>query len=133
MQHVYLFMFTASTLLFTGCSTCCFPSPHTYDKEIVFVKGAPYLIPYGTLFNTTPVSEEITRNDYRKYGHTSCENGDLLWVYPDTAKSLKKTYRTDGADAFSYAYGEAIRTGYMGCAKKLTQHEYDYYHTHYGL
>jgi len=28
----------ASTLLFAGCCTC-FPQSHTYDKDIVFVKG----------------------------------------------------------------------------------------------
>lgn len=122
----------ASTLLFAGCCTC-FPQSHTYDKDIVFVKGNPYLIPRGALFNTTPVTEDLTVKDHRMYGKSHCRKGDITWVSPKTAKELKETYRIDGADAFSYAYGEAIRTRRMGCARPLTQSEYAYYKAEYGL
>jgi len=122
----------ASTLLFTGCCTC-FPQPQTHDENIVFVKGKPYLIPHGALFNTTPVKENVTVNDYNINGKSQCKKGDVTWVSPKTAKELKETYRIDGADAFSYAYGEAIRTRRMGCAKPLSKSEYEYYKTEYGL
>jgi hypothetical protein len=122
----------ASALFFAGCSTY-FPQHKTYDKDIVFIKGKPYLIPHGALFNTTPINEDVTVNDHHIYGKTDCRKGDVTWVSPKTAKELKETYRIDGADAFSYAYGEAIRTRRMGCARPLTQSEYDYYKTEYGL
>jgi len=125
-------LITLFALFLTGCSDA-FPLHHGYTKEIVFVKGKPYLIPHGTLFNTTPIKEEVTVNDYRTYGHTPCQKGDITWISPKTAKALKETYRINGADAFSYAYGEAIRTKKTGCARPLSQREYDYYHTTYGL
>jgi len=119
-------------LLSSGCSTL-FPKHYTYDKNIVFVKGKPYLVPHGALFNTTLIKDELTAKDYRTYGHSPCRKGDLTWVSPKTAEELKEMYRTDGADAFSYAYGEAIRTKRMGCARALTQSEYEYYKTKYGF
>jgi len=122
----------ASTLLFAGCCTC-FPQHQTYDKDIIFVKGKPYLIPHGALFNTTPIKEDVTVKDYRMYGRSHCKKGYITWVSPKTALELKETYRIDGADAFSYAYGEAIRTRRMGCVKPLTQSEYAYYKEEYGL
>lgn len=132
MKLLKLLLISASTLLFTGCCTC-FPQSNTYDKDIVFVKGKPYLVPRGALFNTIPISEDVTIKDYNLYGKSHCKKGDLTWVSPKTAKELKETYRIDGADAFSYAYGEAIRTRRMGCAHALSQSEYEYYKTKYGL
>ena len=122
-----------STLLLSGCCTC-FPQAHTtYDKNIVFVKGKPYLIPHGALFNTTPIKEDLTVKDHITYGKSPCKKGDVTWISPKTAEELKETYRIDGADAFSYAYGEAIRTRRMGCAKALSKSEYAYYQETYGL
>jgi len=132
MMYIFKPALLASTLLLAGCTTF-FPPLHTHNRSIVFMKGTPYLVPYGALFNTTPVKEKITLDDYRRYGNSSCKKGDLLWVSPKTAATLKEIYRTDGADAFSYAYGEAIRTRRMGCAKALSQEEYHYYQTHNGL
>jgi len=124
-------LMVTSTLLFTGCCSC-FPTPHTHNKNIVFVKGKPYLIPHGALFNTTPIAEEVTINDHLMYGKSPCKKGDVTWVSPKTADELKAIYRVDGADAFSYAYGEAIRTRRMGCARPLTQSEYTSYKNEYG-
>jgi hypothetical protein len=126
------FLILLSILLLTGCSDC-FPPNNTSKKSIVFVKGTPYLIPYGALFNTIPIAEDVTVKDYRVYSKLPCKKGDLTWISPSTADTLKEIYRTDGADAFSYAYGEAIRTHHMGCARALSQSEYAYYQTHYGL
>jgi len=125
-------LIATSTLLFTGCCNC-FPTPYTYSKNIVFVKGKPYLIPHGALFNTTPIKEDVTINDYIKYGKSYCKKGYVTWVSPKTDEELKAIYRVDGADAFSYAYGEAIRTRRMGCAKPLSESEYTYYKNEYGL
>jgi len=125
-------LITVSALFFTGCSTF-FPQHYTYDKNIVFVKGKPYLVPHGALFNTTPIAEDVTVNDYRRYGKSYCKKGDLIWISPKTVKELKEIYRVDGADAFSYAYGEAIRSRRMGCVQPLTQSEYEYYKAEYGL
>jgi len=126
------FLITVPVLLFTGC-TDCFPPTYTSDKSIVFVKGTPYLVPHGALFNTTPIAEDVTVNDYHIYGKIPCKKGDLIWISPKIATALKETYRVNGADAFSYAYGEAIRTHHMGCARALSQSEYAYYQTKYGL
>jgi len=119
-------LITTSILIVSGCSNF-FPQPQTSEKDMVFVKGKPYLIPHGALFNTTPINEKVTVNDYRKYGHSYCKKGDITWVSPKTSQELKETYRVGGADAFSYAYGEAIRSRKMGCARPLSQSEYAYY------
>lgn len=121
---------TASSLLFAGCCTC-FPQQQ-YDKNIVFVQGKPYLVPYGTKFSNVPVSSDITVKDYRLAG-TECRKGYITWTSPEVDKELKEVYRNNGADAFSYAYQMAIRDHRMGCSRPLSDSEYRYYKTQYGL
>ena len=119
----------ASTLLFTGCCTC-FPQP-TYDKNIVFVQGKPYLVPHGAQFSNVPVTSNITVNDFQRTG-TDCKKGYITWVSPQAAIELKENYRVNGADSFSYAYENAIRDHKMGCSRPLSNSEYEYYKTQYG-
>ena len=119
-----------STLLFTGCCTC-FPQP-SYDKNIVFVKNKPYLVPYGTEFSNVPVTSSVTVKDYRHAG-VECKKGYITWNSPEVDDELKEVYRKDGADSFTYAYQKAIRDHRMGCTKPLTQSEYQYYKAQYGL
>ncbi|AKF25262.1 hypothetical protein YH65_07560 [Sulfurovum lithotrophicum] len=118
-----------SILLFTGCST--FTAQSIYNKNIVFVQGKPYLVPHGAEFSNAPVKSDVTVKDYRQAG-VDCQKGYITWTSPKTAVELKKTYRTDGADAFSYAYQSAIRDRKMGCARPLSNSEYEYYKTHSG-
>jgi len=125
------FLITATTFLFTGCCTC-FPQPGTHEREIVFVNSTPYLIPHGAQFTNNTVKSDITVRDYRRNG-AACQKGDITWTSPKAAIELKETYRMDGADAFSYAYQQAIRDHKMGCAKPLSQSEYAYYKSQYGL
>ncbi|BAF71780.1 hypothetical protein [Sulfurovum sp. NBC37-1] len=118
-----------SGLLFTGCCTC-FPQP-SYDKNIVFVQGKPYLVPHGAEFSNVPVKNDVTVKDYRQ-AREDCKKGYITWTSPKAAIELKETYRTKGADAFSYAYQNAIRDHKMGCSKPLSNSEYEYYKTQYG-
>ena len=118
-----------SLLLFTGCCTC-FPQP-AYDKNIVFVQGKPYLVPHGADFSNIPVRSDITVKDFQRAG-VDCKKGYITWVSPKAAKELKESYRTDGAASFSYAYENAIREHKMGCAKPLSNSEYQYHKAQYG-
>jgi hypothetical protein len=124
-------LIVSSTFLISGCCTC-FPQTHTYDKDIVFVQGKPYLIPHGAEFTNIPVSSEITVKDYRLAGE-ECHKGYITWTSPKAAKELKETYRVNGADSFSYAYQKAIRDRKMGCSKPLSHSEYEYYKAQYSL
>jgi len=119
-----------SALLFTGCCTC-FPQP-THEKNIVFVQGKPYLVPHGAQFSNTPVVSNVTVRDFQRAGK-ECKKGYITWVSPKSAIELKKTYRVNGADAFSYAYENAIREHKMGCSRPLSNSEYEYYKAQYGL
>jgi len=118
-----------STLLFTGCCTCS-PQP-IYDKNIVFVQGKPYLVPHGAQFSNVPVTSNITVKDFQRAGE-DCTKGYITWVSPKAAIEIKETYRDDGADAFSYAYENAIREHKMGCSRPLSNSEYEYYKIQYG-
>jgi len=121
---------STSFLLFTGCST--FTARSIHNKNIVFVQGKPYMVPHGAQFSNTPVISDVTVKDYRQAGK-DCKKGYITWTSPKAATELKETYRTKGADAFSYAYENAIREHKMGCSRPLSNSEYKYYKAQYGL
>lgn len=114
-------------ILLVGCAN---PSFNPNNKQIVFVEGKPFRIPYGAAHtgkrftNTVESREKMT--SYKREG-LICNIGDLLWIENYTGKNGVEIYKTKGKLS-GYAYiGKASREGKSGCVRPISNQEYSFY------
>ncbi len=117
----------AAIILLAGCAN---PSFNPNNKQIVFVEGKPFRIPYGAshtgkrFTNTVESREKMT--SYKREG-LICNIGDLLWIENYTAKTGVKIYKSEGKLS-GYTYiGKASREGKSGCVRPISNQEYSFY------
>lgn len=122
-----LISISVATILLAGCAN---PSFNPNNKQIVFVEGKPFRIPYGASHTGKRFSNTVESREkmiaYKREG-LICNMGDLLWIENYTGKAGVKIYKTDGKLAgFSYI-GKASREGKSGCVRPISNQEYNFY------
>ena len=126
MKRLILSILAISILIsLSGCSTQRVALPFDPgNKHIVFLKGIPYYIPYGSMYATTPISEaKIKRwHDIGLFPHA--KSGDLWWIEPKQFPSIRGNFANPKIQQNML---NAFRNNLFGYSSPLTDQEYQYY------
>ena len=105
------------SLLMIGCvpTQPTAPAFNPNNKSIVFVESKPFAIPRGAISRNTTL-RKVTKG-------TGCRIGDVSWMSPLTHKKLSEA--TTKKEQYT-AYTNAQKSGQLGCARPLSNKEYQY-------
>ncbi len=104
-------------LVMSGCAQ---PQFNRNNKGIKFILEKPYLIPYGSSYQTeTTVTKDDS--DYLRGRGINCKQGSVVWVANDSKSKL-----TGNRIRVMNNFARLYKTGKSGCAKPLSKQEYRY-------
>ncbi len=112
----------AGILLLSGC-TGSQPQPRKFNpnnKTLEFIDGKPYYAPMYAIAKT--MSKKDTKGMKRDTGIT-CSAGSALWFEPSY---LKVVENSNSKQDLSRLFKNGFRQGKIGCAKPLSNQEYQY-------
>lgn len=89
---------------------------------VIFIKGNPYLVPYGS---KTGYINELAAKTFHEVIDVfhECKEGDIWWAEPTThSKIFPPSRNINGA-----VLHNAVKNGLYRCTSKMSDKEYNYY------